>query len=197
MLNHGYMPRKIVRFPFVNMRFAFVHSFFQIICISLFSLILLSVHDRMPAFIYFIWILLALPILIGAITTPFIGIWIYNNSVLLIPDIRTKRIKAENINSLVLIFKEYKNGKYAVTVKLLYKNGRIFKRDYSVTFRSRLNSIYEMIGRSIYTITKKRVDKICRDALSIDFCTVVNVIDVRGNTVYTNLEDKIGDISLS
>lgn len=77
-------------------------------------------------------------------------------------------------------FNEWENKKYSATVKFVYKNGKIFSKDYSKQFRNMKN---KKIAMSIYTISKMKVDKICKELLDLDIC-VITVLDNNRKIIY-------------
>ena len=78
--------------------------------------------------------------------------------IIFIPDCRIKITKIDELQRLALNFNQWKNNKYSVVVKFVYKDGRFFKKDYSDQFKA---LVHPKLSMTISTISKRKVDKIC------------------------------------
>ena len=78
------------------------------------------------------------------------------------------------------------NKKYDATVRLIYKDGSVFEKDYMKNFRDYPK--YQWIGILNFTIKKQRVDKICEQLEAFDYCQV-SVVDFNKNIIYQNTTD--------
>lgn len=65
-------------------------------------------------------------------------------------------------------------------IKFVYKDGKIFVKDYSKQFRNMKNRKLTM---SMYTIKRKKVDRICKKLLDLDIC-VITIVDKNKNITY-------------
>ena len=122
-------------------------------------------------------------ILIGIAFTPFNGMVItQKGTILFLPDLRIKKASLEELDRVAIIFNECDNGKYSVTVKMVYKSGRVFVKDYSKQFN---DLKHKRLPMSVYTINKQKVDKILAklSALNAFYTTVV---DKNRQIVYQN-----------
>ena len=88
------------------------------------------------------------------------------------------------LKRVALNFNECKNKKYAVTVKMIPKNGNVFKVDYSVHFRNHIKG--EKLAMAMYTISKKKVDSIVAKTADLDIFSIT-IIDQNQEIVYQSL----------
>jgi hypothetical protein len=74
-------------------------------------------------------------IFVASILMPLSGMMITKRgNIVFLPDFRLKKFEMNELKRVALNFNECKNKKYAVTVKMIPKNGNVFKVDYSVHF---------------------------------------------------------------
>ena len=90
----------------------------------------------------------------------------------------TKLIK--KLKRITIIFNEWKNNKYSAIVKLVYNDEKYFIKDYSKQFRNMKN---KKLAMSMYTITKKKIDRICNKLVDLNICSIT-IIDTNRNIVY-------------
>ncbi len=103
-------------------------------------------------------------------------------TILFLPDFRVKRFNIKDLERIAIIFNEWKNKKYSVMVKFVYEDGRVFYKDYSKQFRNMKN---KELAMSMYTITKRKVERICNKLSDLNACAVT-IIDKNGNMTYQN-----------
>ena len=126
-------------------------------------------------------LLLLSAVLLGIIITPLNGMLITKKgTVLFFPDLRIKKTNFKELQRLAIVFNEWENSKYSATVRMVYSDGRIFKKDYSSQFRNMKN---KKMAMSMYTITSEKVDRICKEMSCFDDIHIT-VIDKRGEIVY-------------
>ena len=124
-------------------------------------------------------------IVIGIAFTPFNGMMITKKgTVWFIPDFRVKKVNIADLDRIALTFNEWENHKYSATVKLIYKTGEVFVKDYSKQFRNMKNKKSSM---AMYTIYKRTVNKI-RDAVSDLNQCVVTIVDIHCHITYQSHE---------
>ena len=116
----------------------------------------------LPIF-YVSWMMILLN---GMVISPKGYIWF-------IPDIRIKKILISEVARIVFNMYEWENGKYSVLVKIIYKDGRVFTKDYARAFAPHRRS---KLMQSQYTISKGKVDDICEQLLEWDIC-YINIVD--------------------
>ena len=142
--------------------------------------------SEMPVFIKIFWpILLAIVllgiVLLGIVNTPLNGMAITKNgTIIFILDFRLKKLNVNELERIAFNFNEWENNKYSATVKFVYKDGEVFAKDYSKQFRNMKN---KKLAMSMYTIKKRRVDKICQKLSDLDNC-VITIVDKNRNIVY-------------
>jgi len=137
--------------------------------------------SEMPILIKIFWPILSTIIYIGVIITPLNGMIVTKKgTILFIPDFRLKKINVKDLERLAIVFTEWENNKYSVMIKFISKNGKVFIKDYSKQFRNIRNEKFIM---SMYTITKRKVEKIYDKLLNLDIC-VITIIDKNRNLTY-------------
>ena len=100
-------------------------------------------------------------------------LWHQKGTIFFVPDFRIKKIYLNELERISFNFNEWENCKYSVAVKFVFKDGRIFKKDYSKQFRNMQN---KKLAMSVYTIKKRKVDKICEEILDLKNC-FITIID--------------------
>lgn len=65
-------------------------------------------------------------------------------------------------------------------VKFVYRDGKVFNKDYSKQFRNMKN---KKLAISMYTITKRKVNRICNKLLDLSIC-VTTILDKNRNITY-------------
>ena len=65
-------------------------------------------------------------------------------------------------------------------IKIVYRDGKFFSKDYSKQFRNMKN---KKLALSMYTITKRKVERICNKLVDLDIC-VTTIIDKNRNITY-------------
>ncbi len=96
------------------------------------------------------------------------------------PDFRLKKFKVKDLEKIAIVFNEWENNKYSVMIKFLYRDGKVFYKDYSKQFRNMKN---KKLAMSIYTMTKRKIDKICNKLLDLNIC-VTTILDKNRNIIY-------------
>lgn len=146
-------------------------------CSSLFFVYWLE----MPIFIKIFWPILLAIIFIGVIIIPLNGMIITKKgTILFLPDFRLKEFNVNGLEKLAIVFNECENNKYSVMIKFIYRNGKFFCKDYSKQFRNMKN---KKLAMSVYTITKRKVEKICNKLSDLNIC-VTTIVDKNGNINY-------------
>lgn len=105
-----------------------------------------------------------------------------SGKVLFAPDFRFIKIKITELERISFIFNQWENNKYSARIKLIFKNGKTFVKDYSKQFRYKKNKLL----LCMYTVTQAHVDEICATLLECEFCTVT-VIDKNMQVTYQNI----------
>jgi len=152
--------------------------------LSLLGLLLLII---IPCF-YFIfayWSEMPLPIkILGPISLP-----IFSTSIILLPfngmlitkkglmlfygDFSFRKIYLNELERISLSFNEWENGRYSAVVKIAYKNGKVFTKDYAKQFK---NLRKRKLHLFVYTISRQKLDAICKELSDVKICiiTVIN-----------------------
>ena len=147
------------------------------------SYLLFTYWSEMPILIKIFWPILLVIIFIGLIITPLNGMIITKKgTVIFFPDFRMKKFNVKDLEKLSIVFSEWENNKYSVMIKFVYRNGKIFYKDYSKQFRNMKN---KKLAMSMYTINKRKVDKICEKIMDIDVCAIT-IVNKTGNAIYYN-----------
>lgn len=138
-----------------------------IVCCSFF---VFAFWVEMPMLIKIFWPILSLILLMGILITPLNGMVIgKKGTIVFIPDFRIKVFKISDLEKMALVFTEQENNKYSVLTKLIFKNGKIFIKDYSKQFK---NIKKKKLALSVYTIKREKVNKISQQITNIDICTI-------------------------
>ncbi len=140
------------------------------IIIIAFSFIVFSYSTEIPLVLKLMWSIIAFICVLGPIITALNGMIITKKEkIIFIPDVRLKIIKFNEIDKLVMEFYKEDNYKFFATIKIFYKNGKVFIKDYSNQFRDvRKNKFLKYM----YTIRKERIDIIQKKVSDIDRCFV-------------------------
>lgn len=141
-----------------------------IVCCSYF---VFAFWVEMPMLIRIFWPILSIILLMGILITPLNGIVIgKKGTIVFIPDFRIKVFKISDLEKMAFVFNEQENNKYSVLIKLVFKNGKIFIKDYSKQFR---NIKKKRLALSVYTIKREKVNKISKQVANIDICTITTM----------------------
>lgn len=145
------------------------------------SYLLFTYWSEMPIFIKIFWPILLAYIFIGIIITPLNGMIITKKgTILFLPDFRLKKFNVKKLDRIAMVFTEWENNKYSVIIKFVYGDGKVFSKDYSKQFRNMKN---KKLAMSMYTITKRKVERICNKLLDLDIC-VITILDKNRNITY-------------
>ena len=182
MSNNGSMTYKNIWLSFINKGIIFlllVLSFMIIIVPC--SYLVFAYWSEMPLVIKIFWPISSAIIFIGVILTPLNGMVITKKeTILFLPDFRLKKFNVKDLKTIGIVFNEWENNKYSVMIKIIYKDGKVFCKDYSNQFRNMKNKKLVM---SLYTITKSKVESICNKLLNLNIC-IATIIDKNGNIIY-------------
>lgn len=181
MSNNGLMTYKNKWLSFINKGIITMLLGLLLIVIVPCSCLLFTYWSEMPIFIKIFWPILSAIIFIGIIITPLNGMIITKKgTILFLPDFRLKKFNAKDLERMAIVFTEWKNNKYSVMIKFIYKDAKVFCKDYSKQFRNMTNKKLTM---SMYTITKRKVERICNKLVDLDIC-VITIIDKNINITY-------------
>ncbi len=181
MSNNGLMTYKNKWLSFINKGIIVLLLVLLMMIIVPFSYLVFAYWSKMPIFIKIFWPILSAIILIGVIITSLNGMIITKKgSVLFLPNFRFKKFNVKDLERIAIVFTEWENNKYSVMIKFIYKNGKVFCKDYSKQFRNMKNKKLTM---SMYTITKRKVDIICNKLLDLNIC-ITTIIDKNRNITY-------------
>lgn len=181
-LNNGLMIYKSKCLSFINKRIIILLLGILLIIILPCSYLVFKYWTEMPILIKIFWPIMSIIIFIGIIITPLNGMIITKKGTLwFIPDFRILRFNINYLNRLSIIFSEWENNKYSVQIKIIDKDGKTFYKDYSKQFKNiRKNKKLLM---AIYTISKRKANKICNKLLDLDIC-FITIIDKNKNIIY-------------
>lgn len=130
---------------------------------------LFAYWTEMPVFIKIFWPILSLIAVTGAVMTIFNGMYINKKgTVVFVPDLIVKKFRIDEIKTMTFNFNEWKNSKYFVKIEIVFQDGKVFTKDYSVPYKQM--KIYKL-GMALYTIKRDNVDKIIEQLSNYDFCT--------------------------
>ena len=181
MSNNGLMTCKSKWLSFINKGTITLLLGGGLIVIIPCSYLVFAYWYEMPIFIQLFWPILLTIIFIGTIITPLNGMIITKKgTILFLPDFRFKKTNVKNLEKIAIIFNEWENNKYSAMVKFVYTDGKVFMKDYSNQFRNMEN---KKLALSMYTITKRKVDRICNNLLDLDTC-IITIIDKDKNITY-------------
>lgn len=183
MSNNGSMTYKNKWLSFINKGIIVLLLGLLLMIIVPFSYLLFVYWSEMPIFIKIFWPILLAIIFIGVIITPLNGMVITKKgTVLFLPDFRLKKFNVKDLEKIAIVFTEWENNKYSVMIKFIYRDGKVFCKDYSKQFRNMKN---KKLAISMYTITKRKVERICNKLLDLDIW-IITIIDKNRNITYQN-----------
>lgn len=180
MSNNGSMTYKNKWLSFINKGIMILFLGLLVVIVPC-SYLLFTYWAEMPIFIKIFWPILLAIIFIGIIITPLNGMIITKNgTILFLPDFRLKKFNIKDLEKITIVFSEWENNKYSVMVKFVYRDGKVFNKDYSKQFRNMKN---KKLAISMYTITKRKVNRICNKLLDLSIC-VTTILDKNRNITY-------------
>ena len=175
MSNNGSMIYKNKWVSFINKGIITLLLGLLLIVIVPCSYLLFTYWSEMPIFIKIFWPILLAIIFIAVIITPLNGMIITRKgTILFLPDFRLKKFNAIDLEKIAIVFTEWENHMYSVMIKFIHKDGKVFIKDYSKQFRNMKN---KKLAMSMYTITKRKVERICNKLLDLNIC-VTTIIDM-------------------
>ena len=181
MLNNGLMTSKNKWLSFINKGVIVLLLGLLLMIIVPLSYLLFVYWSEMPIFIKIFWPILLAIIFMGVLITPLNGMVITKKgTVFFLPDFRLKKFNVKDLEKIAIVFTEWENNKYSVRIKFICKDGIIFCKDYSKQFRNMNN---KKLAMSMYTITKRKVERICNEVLTLNIC-VTTIIDKNKNITY-------------
>lgn len=181
MSNNGLMTYKNKWLSFINKGMITLLLGVSLIVIAPCSYLLLTYWSEMPIFLKIFWPILLAIIFIGVIITPLNGMIVTKKgTILFLPDFRLKKFNIKDLEKIAIVFTEWENDKYSVMIKFICVNGKIFCKDYSKQFRDMKN---KKLAMSMFTITKRKVERICNKLLDLNIC-VATIIDKNRNITY-------------
>lgn len=168
MSNNGLTIYK--KLSFINKKVLVFLFMILLIIIVYCSYFVFAFWVEMPMLIRIFWPILSIILLTGSLITPLNGMVIgKKGTIVFIPDFRIKVFKISDLEKMAFVFNEQENNKYSVLIKLVFKNGKIFIKDYSNQFR---NIKKKRLALSVYTIKREKVNKISKQVVNIDICTI-------------------------
>ncbi len=181
MSNNGSMTYKSKRLSFINKGTIALLLGVLLIATIPCSYLMFTYWSEMPILIKIFGPIFLLIIFLGIIITPINGMMITKKgTILFLPDFRLYKLNIKDLEKIAIIFNEWENHKYSVMVKFVYENGKVLIKDYSRQFRNMKN---KRIAMSVYTITKRKVERICNQLLDLNVC-VITIIDKNRNVAY-------------
>lgn len=181
MSNNGLMTYKNRWLSFINKGIMTLLLGLLLIVIVPCSYLLFMYWSEMPIFIKMFWPVLLVIIFAGLIITPLNGMIITEKgTVLFLPDFRLKKCNVKDLERLSIVFSEWENNKYSATIKFVYKDGKVFYKDYSKQFRNMKN---KKLAMSVYTITKRKIEIICNKLLDLSICAIT-ILDKNKNIIF-------------
>jgi hypothetical protein len=182
-LNNGSMTYNRKYVSFINKGVMLLLYGLLLLVIIPCSYLMFAYWFEMPILIQILGPILLAFVLAGIAMSPLNGIIITRKGTLLfIPDFRVKKTHVEELERISLNFNEWENLKYSATVKLTYKDGSMFTKNYAKRFRNMKNKSLSM---AMYTISKRRVDKICEALSDAENC-IITVVDQNHKITYQN-----------
>ena len=138
------------------------------------SYLMFTYWSEMPILIKIFGPILLVIIFLGIIITPLNGMIItQKGTILFLPDFRLKKFNIKDLEKMAITFNEWENNKYSAMLKFVFRDGNVFIKDYSKQFRNMKN---KKLAMSMYTITKREVERICNKLLDLNVC-VVTIVD--------------------
>ena len=181
--NNGLMNDKNLFLSFINKGILTLLIGLLLITMIPCSYLIFVYWSEMPILVKIFFPILFLIIFISMIIIPFNGMMIMKSgNIIFFPDFRLKKFNMEDLKRIAFNFNEWENNKYSVTIKIIYKDGGIFVKDYSKQFRNMKN---KKMAMSIYTIKRRNVDRICEKLLDLDIC-ILTIINKDNKITYQN-----------
>ena len=184
--NSEFFSLKTIFLCFVNKGAVLLYATLTIlILLPLFAFSMMLLHDDEFYTEILIFSCIALMVvLIKLITAPLNGIFIRKKgTVVFVLGSRIKKAKVEDLKRFAISFTEWPNNKYSASVKIVYKNGKIYKKDYAHNF---VSPKPKRLFYYLYTISQKQMDVLCQRLLDVRNCCIT-VIDKNGDAVYQKL----------
>lgn len=161
---------------FINKWLIFALSGVAVVIMLACSWLLVKFHDELPLPFTIIWFLMVIIVLISWLMIPFNGLKVSRKgTVVFVSDLRVTRVKIDDLVSLNISFLQWENGKYSTCVEITCKNGKYFKKDYSLQFKNLKRKQFLM---SMYTISKQRVENIEQNFKDIPHCNISYAVAV-------------------
>lgn len=183
MSSNGLMTYKNKWLSFINKGIITLLLGLMLIVIVPCLYLLFAYWSEMPIFIKIFCPILLVIIFVGLIITPLNGMIITKKgTILFFPDFRLKKLDVKDLEKLSIVFTKWENNKYSVMIKFVYRDGKVFLKDYSKQFRNMKN---KKLAMSMYTITKRKMERICNKLLDLNIC-VTTILDKNRNIIYQN-----------
>lgn len=180
MSSNGSTTYKLKRITFFNKPMVTLLSSAALIVLIPCSYIMLAYWSDMPLPIKLFVPIVFIIVFVGIIMVPLNGMLITKRgTVLFVPDLRLKKFNLKDLKRISIVFNEWENNKYSATVKFVCTDGTVFLKDYSKQFA---NMKKQKLARSAYTLSKRKVDKICYNLSDMDVC-IITIIDKNHNIV--------------
>ncbi len=159
VLNNGYMDYDKLSISFINKWFITILMFLAISILTLLTVVFFMLWQDISCVFKIIWIILILIILIGFIFVLLNGMYIKKSGkVIYVPDLRVKKFKIEDLESIKISFIESEKHRFFVKTIFVYKNGKMFVKDYTTQYTN--IGRHRKLIRFAYTISSKQIDKI-------------------------------------
>lgn len=178
------MISKNIRLSFINK--GIITLFLGLLWVVIFPLsyIFFAYWSEMPIYLKIFWPISLVIILIGTIVIPFNGLIITKKgTILFLPDFRLKKFNIKNLEKIEIVFSKWENKKYSVMIKFIYLDGKFFYKDYSKQFR---NMKCERFIKAMYTINKRKIERICNELLDLDIF-VITIVGENKNIIYKSI----------
>ena len=187
-LNSGFITCKKTSLSFIKKGVICWFLFLLIILFAVFAFFVFNPEKNAPISVKIILVILLSIFLLGFIIVSLNGMYMNKKGrIIFIPDVRLKKIKLIDLKRISINFNQWENNKFSVMIKFVYKDGKSFKKDYSNQFTGIRN---KRLAMSLYTISKRRVDKICESLNDLKIC-VITIIDKNSKVIYqTTNEDR-------
>lgn len=180
MLNNGLMTYKNKWLSFINKKMIPLLCLLMIVIVPC-SYFLFAYWSEMPILLKVFGPIIFAIVFIGVIITPLNGMIITKKgTIIFLPDFRLKILNINNLEKISIVFSQWDNNKFSAMVVFVFKNGKVFTKDYSKQFRNIKNKKLLM---SMYTISKRKVDKLCKKLLDMNICDIT-ILDKNMNITY-------------
>ena len=137
IFNNGSMTSKRTYLSFINKGFAALYIIISMIIIVPCVFFMFSYWNDMPATIKVVGPSISVIVFLAVFLVPFQGMWITKKgTIVFVPDFRIIRTHWQELERLSLTFREWENDRYSAAVKLVYKDGRTFTKEYAKAFAS-------------------------------------------------------------